>query len=44
MNYNEQAAQLAGAKSEHAWLKQAPSHVLQQTLMEPVATSGLPGL
>lgn len=34
MNYHEQAAQLADAKTEHEWLKQAPSHVLQQTLMD----------
>ncbi|MEV6229064.1 transposase [Saccharopolyspora shandongensis] len=34
INYNEQATQLADAKTEHGWLKQAPSHVLQQTLMD----------
>lgn len=34
MNYNEQAGQLADAKTEHEWLKAAPSHVLQQTLMD----------
>lgn len=34
MNYNEQAGQLADAKREHEWLKAAPSHVLQQTLMD----------
>lgn len=34
VNYNEQATQLADAKTEHDWLKTAPSHVLQQTLMD----------
>lgn len=34
MNYHEQAAQLADAKREHPWLKQAPSHVLQQALRD----------
>lgn len=34
MNYHEQAGQLADAKAEHVWLKQAPSHVLQQVLMD----------
>ncbi|MEV0700169.1 transposase [Saccharopolyspora sp. NPDC050389] len=34
INYNEQARQLADAKTEHDWLKTAPSHVLQQTLMD----------
>ncbi|MFD6392208.1 RNA-guided endonuclease InsQ/TnpB family protein [Nocardia sp. NPDC060259] len=34
INYHEQAAQLAGAKNTHDWLKTAPSHVLQQTLMD----------
>lgn len=34
MNYVAQAAELADAKTEHDWLKTAPSHVLQQTLMD----------
>ncbi|WP_063758590.1 RNA-guided endonuclease TnpB family protein [Kibdelosporangium aridum] len=34
INYVEQAGQLADAKTEHDWLKQAPAHVLQQTLMD----------
>lgn len=34
MNYVPQAAELADAKSEHVWLKSAPSHVLQQTLKD----------
>ncbi|WP_007025062.1 RNA-guided endonuclease InsQ/TnpB family protein [Saccharomonospora iraqiensis] len=34
MNYNEQAGQLADAKTEHEWLKVAPSHILQQTLKD----------
>ncbi|MEO6088788.1 MAG: transposase, partial [Umezawaea sp.] len=34
MNYPEQACQLAAAKTEHEWLKAAPSHTLQQTLMD----------
>ena len=34
INYNEQAGQLADAKTEHDWLKAAPSHVLQQPLMD----------
>jgi putative transposase len=34
INYNEQAGQLADAKTDHDWLKAAPSHVLQQTLMD----------
>lgn len=36
MNYNEQAGQLADAKKgpELAWLTEAPSHVLQQTLKD----------
>ncbi|MGP3951840.1 RNA-guided endonuclease InsQ/TnpB family protein [Streptomyces sp. 7N604] len=34
MNYVPQAAELAEAKREHAWLKRAPSHVLQQTLRD----------
>lgn len=38
MNYVPQAAELADAKKEHAWLKAAPSHVLQQTLRDLDAT------
>lgn len=34
MNYNEQAGQVADAKTEHEWLKVAPSHILQQTLKD----------
>jgi len=34
MNYLAQAGELADAKTEHEWLKAAPSHVLQQTLMD----------
>ena len=34
MNYVAQAGELADAKTEHEWLKAAPSHVLQQTLMD----------
>ncbi|MFD0005028.1 RNA-guided endonuclease InsQ/TnpB family protein [Streptomyces sp. NPDC127178] len=34
MNYVPQAAELADAKRDHAWLKAAPSHVLQQTLKD----------
>lgn len=34
INYNDQAAQLSDAKADHGWLKQAPSHVLQQALMD----------
>lgn len=34
MNYAPQCAELADAKSEHAWLKAAPSHALQQTLKD----------
>lgn len=34
MNYTEQAGQLADAKTEHEWLKGAPSHILQQTLKD----------
>lgn len=34
MNYAQQAGQLAEAKGEHGWLKAAPSHTLQQTLMD----------
>lgn len=34
VNYHVQARELAAAKAEHPWLKAAPSHVLQQTLMD----------
>ncbi|MEV6240257.1 transposase [Lentzea sp. NPDC051838] len=34
INYRQQAGELADAKNEHEWLKAAPSHVLQQTLMD----------
>jgi putative transposase len=34
MNYVSQAAELAEAKREHEWLRNAPSHVLQQTLKD----------
>lgn len=34
MNYVPQAKELAEAKADHDWLKTAPSHVLQQTLMD----------
>jgi putative transposase len=34
INYHQQAAELVDAKREHEWLKAAPSHVLQQTLMD----------
>ena len=34
MNYAPQCAELADAKREHAWLKAAPSHILQQTLKD----------
>lgn len=34
MNYQPQAKELAEAKADHGWLKSAPSHVLQQTLMD----------
>ncbi|MET8873368.1 transposase [Nocardia sp. NPDC004604] len=34
MNYSPQAAELADAKTEHAWLRAAPSHILQQTLID----------
>jgi putative transposase len=34
MNYAPQCSELADAKREHAWLKAAPSHVLQQTLKD----------
>jgi len=34
INYEEQCRQLAEAKAEHAWLTEAPSHTLQQTLRD----------
>ncbi|MFX0580899.1 RNA-guided endonuclease InsQ/TnpB family protein [Nocardia nepalensis] len=34
INYAAQAGELVEAKREHPWLKDAPSHVLQQTLMD----------
>ncbi|WP_051415628.1 helix-turn-helix domain-containing protein [Nocardiopsis sp. CNT312] len=34
MNYVRRAAELADAKREHAWLRTAPSHVLQQDLKD----------
>jgi putative transposase len=34
MNYQPQAHELADAKEEHPWLKEAPGHCLQQTLMD----------
>ncbi|MGW4352990.1 RNA-guided endonuclease InsQ/TnpB family protein [Nocardia sp. NPDC004582] len=34
INYVQQAAQLAEAKTDHEWLKVAPSDVLQQALMD----------
>jgi putative transposase len=34
ISYYEQAGQLVAAKAEFAWLKTAPSHVLQQALMD----------
>ncbi|MCI2420120.1 transposase [Saccharopolyspora sp. K220] len=34
MNYAPQAAERADAKNDNEWLKAAPSHVLQQTLMD----------
>ncbi|MFD4428932.1 RNA-guided endonuclease InsQ/TnpB family protein [Nocardia sp. NPDC058497] len=34
INYHEQASQLADAKTDHGWLKAAPSQVLQQALMD----------
>ncbi|WP_433527140.1 RNA-guided endonuclease InsQ/TnpB family protein [Nocardia pseudovaccinii] len=34
INYNQQAKELADAKTEHAWLTTAPGHCLQQTLMD----------
>ncbi|MEV6340023.1 transposase [Nocardia vinacea] len=34
VNYLQQARELVEAKAEHGWLKDAPSHCLQQTLMD----------
>jgi putative transposase len=34
MNYNQQAYELADAKNEHTWLREAPSHCLQQVLRD----------
>ncbi|WP_083335976.1 RNA-guided endonuclease InsQ/TnpB family protein [Mycobacteroides saopaulense] len=34
VGYHDQARELAEAKCDHEWLKAAPSHVLQQTLMD----------
>ncbi|WP_063039605.1 RNA-guided endonuclease InsQ/TnpB family protein [Nocardia pseudovaccinii] len=34
VGYQQQARELAEAKAEHEWLKCAPSHCLQQTLMD----------
>jgi putative transposase len=34
INYEQQAHELAEAKTEHVWLKDAPGHCLQQTLMD----------
>ena len=34
MNYKEQAHELAEAKKDHAWLTEAPSHCLQQSLRD----------
>jgi putative transposase len=34
MNFVPQAAELAEAKKEHPWLRTAPSHVLQQALLD----------
>jgi putative transposase len=34
INYEQQAHELAEAKTEHAWLKEVPGHCLQQTLMD----------
>ncbi|MEV6333631.1 transposase [Nocardia vinacea] len=34
IGYQQQARELAEAKAEHEWLKHAPSHCLQQTLMD----------
>lgn len=34
MDYVPQCAELAEAKAEHEWLKQAPAHCLQQTLKD----------
>ncbi|MFI1912448.1 helix-turn-helix domain-containing protein [Nocardia sp. NPDC020380] len=34
INYTDQSRELVEAKREHPWLTTAPSHVLQQTLMD----------
>lgn len=34
ISYAQQAAELAEAKHDHEWLKSAPAHVLQQTLID----------
>ncbi|MGW1715068.1 hypothetical protein [Streptomyces sp. NPDC002156] len=34
IDYVQQAREMAEAKSEHPWLKAAPSHILQQTLRD----------
>jgi putative transposase len=34
MNYNQQAHELVGAKTEHSWLKEVPGHCLQQALRD----------
>ncbi|MCQ8773719.1 RNA-guided endonuclease InsQ/TnpB family protein [Streptomyces telluris] len=34
MSYVQQAREMAEAKSEHPWLRAAPSHILQQTLRD----------
>lgn len=34
IDYTEQAAQLVDAKRDHEWLRDAPSHTLQQTLKD----------
>jgi putative transposase len=34
MNYEEQAHELAEAKTEHSWLKEVPGHCLQQALRD----------
>ena len=34
MNYEEQAHELVAAKTEHSWLKEVPSHCLQQALRD----------
>ncbi|WP_433527585.1 RNA-guided endonuclease InsQ/TnpB family protein [Nocardia pseudovaccinii] len=34
INYRQQAKELVEAKAEHSWLSEAPSHCLQQTLID----------